>query len=183
MAIATTPASRDARQACSTTAESKPITAATAPCPTGTAACISLPRSRTKQTALSKLKAPAATKAEYSPKERPTVAAGVTPCLANTRSTAMLMVSTAGCVVSVWVSCSAGPPQITSLSGELRALFAAAKTSAASLNSAAISMPIPTYWLPWPGNKNTSLSICASLAEFQFVRLETTSIPGPGECP
>ena len=55
------------------------MTATIFPLPAGAAVSINSPRLATKETASSKERAPAATRAEYSPRERPATISGVMP--------------------------------------------------------------------------------------------------------
>ena len=61
------------------------MTATIFPFPAGAAVSINSPRLATKATASSKERAPAATRAEYSPRERPATISGVMPFSANRR--------------------------------------------------------------------------------------------------
>src|SRR3990167_4349891 len=68
-----------------------------APLPTGTASCIACPRILVKRTASSNAKAPAATKAEYSPRLCPATNAGsIEVSFCKERQTATLVVRSAG---------------------------------------------------------------------------------------
>ena len=84
------------RQISSTTGSSNPRMAAIAPVPTGTASCMNSPRRRTRLTASAKRRAPATTRAAYSPTLCPPTTAGTTPRSASARAPATLTVSTAG---------------------------------------------------------------------------------------
>ena len=64
-------------QPASTSAWAMPMMAAMAPTPTGTATCMARPRSRTVRTASAKERAPAATRAEYSPRLCPATKSGL----------------------------------------------------------------------------------------------------------
>ena len=61
------------------------MTATIFPLPAGAAVSINSPRFATKATASSNERAPAATRAEYSPKERPATISGVIPFSAKRR--------------------------------------------------------------------------------------------------
>jgi len=60
-------------------------TATIFPEPAGAASSMKLPRLATKATAVLKSRAPAATKAEYSPRERPATISGSIPLSAKSR--------------------------------------------------------------------------------------------------
>src|ERR1051326_1213626 len=57
----------------------------------------------------------------------------------------------AGCVFFVCLSSSSGPSKHTLLSGKPRSESARSKNSRASWLASERSLPIPTYWEPWPG--------------------------------
>ncbi len=84
-----------------------------APCPTGTAACMALPRKRSRRAVSAMESAPAAASAEYSPSEWPATQATwdfrLTPLASSTRITASDIAISAGCAFCVSVSVSAGP--------------------------------------------------------------------------
>ena len=61
------------------------MTATIFPLPAGAAVSMNSPRFATKATASSNERAPAATKAEYSPKESPATISGLMPFSANKR--------------------------------------------------------------------------------------------------
>jgi hypothetical protein len=67
-----------------------------APCPTGTASCMSCPRWRTVATASARDSVPAATSAEYSPRLCPATQSGRTPRASRTRKAATLTARMAG---------------------------------------------------------------------------------------
>ncbi|MNE41626.1 hypothetical protein D3C80_1357060 [compost metagenome] len=93
-----------------TTASSRPRIAAMAPCPAGTASCMSSPRRLTSFTASPRLRLPAATRALYSPRLWPETNAGrAPPSASHRRHKAIEAVRMAGWVLSVWLSCSSGP--------------------------------------------------------------------------
>ncbi len=58
----------------------------------------------------------------------------------------------AGWAFSVRLSSSSGPSQASRLIGSPRAESAAANTAAAAGDAWARAWPMPTNWLPWPGN-------------------------------
>src|ERR1700734_4094399 len=89
------------RQTAATLSNSRPKIPAIEQTPTGTASCIYLPRFRTVRTASVKLKVPAATCAEYSPRLCPATKRGLTPFSFTTRQAATDAVRIAGCVTSV----------------------------------------------------------------------------------
>jgi hypothetical protein len=104
------PRRKPPRNTSATSASSAPSTAAMAPVPAGTAACIRRPRSRTSFAASASDSAPAATSAAYSPRLWPAKRAGCAPPAAtHARQAATSAASSAGCVNSVWLSCSSGP--------------------------------------------------------------------------
>ena len=90
-------------------AQLPPITAAIAPVPTGTASCMYWPRARTVRTASDKLKAPAATSAEYSPRLCPATNDGRRFRFPRGAKRRYRNVRIAGCVFSVNCKSSAGP--------------------------------------------------------------------------
>ena len=69
--------------------------------------------------------------------------------------------SSAGWAFSVRLSSSSGPSQASRVMGSPRASSAAANTAAAAGEASARARPIPTDWLPWPGNTNAIWLICA----------------------
>ncbi|MNV52005.1 hypothetical protein D3C71_1440760 [compost metagenome] len=100
----------DSSQALAIAALSRPMMADIAPVPSGTASCISLPRSSTRRIAAWKSSTPAQTSAEYSPRLWPAMMAGILPpCCCQTRKIATEAASNAGCVCQVLFSSSAGP--------------------------------------------------------------------------
>ena len=88
--------------------------------PTGTASCISSPRRRTRRRASAKSRAPAATRAEYSPRLCPATATGRTLAArpSSARWIAIEAARSAGCVLAVSCSSSSGPSQQSRESGE-----------------------------------------------------------------
>src|SRR5207244_335593 len=113
LAMSTTSPLAASAHTCSTTPRPTPITAAMAPVPTGTAACMNSPRRRTTRTASASDSVPATTSAEYSPRLWPAASAGFIPRSAQAAAAAALAVSTAGCVLAVSASSVSGPSNIT----------------------------------------------------------------------
>ena len=88
---------------------SAPRSAAIAPCPTGTAACIACPRSFSSFAVVERSKAPAAHSAEYSPSEWPATkpaafSSDTPPSAVSTRNTASAFAMIAGWAFSVSIS-------------------------------------------------------------------------------
>ena len=138
---------------CSAIGRSIPIRAAMAPVPTGTASCMNSPRRRTRRTASAKPSAPPTTSAEYSPRLWPAARSGVTPRSARAAAAATLAVSTAGWVLAVRASSSAGPSKQRRESGKPSAASASAHTARAPGEASARARPIPTSCEPWPGKR------------------------------
>ena len=128
-----------------------------APVPTGTACCMARPRMRKSRAVSASVKAPAAASAEYSPSEWP-----ATNCASRARSTPASASSTrmaasdtaisAGCAFSVSVSLSAGPSHMVAVSFSPSAASTSSNTARAGAKASASALPMPTAWLPWPGN-------------------------------
>src|SRR5580704_6312771 len=137
-----------------TFSRSIPRIAAMAPTPAGTASCIYLPRLRTVRTASEKLSVPAATWAEYSPKLCPATKLGFKPFSHKTRQAAVDAVRIAGWVISVIRNFSSGPSKHNCDSLKPSASSASSKVWRATEYFSASSLPIPTAWDPWPGNRN-----------------------------
>jgi hypothetical protein len=72
---------------------------------------MSSPRRPVTRSASSNDIAPAATHAEYSPRLCPATNAGSKPAASTSRHAAMLCVSSAGCVCTLFFRSSAGPSQ------------------------------------------------------------------------
>ena len=136
------------RQAASTSAALTPRMAAMAPTPTGTATCMARPRSRTVATAAPKVRAPAATRALYSPREWPATKSGLGRRAPKARTTMVLWVRMAGWVCSVSFSWSSGPWAISAERGNPRTSSASWSTAWAAGSAAARSTPMPTAWEP-----------------------------------
>ena len=136
-------------QTASTASGDRPNSAAIAPTPGGTAACISRPRSRTMRSASAKSSAPAATSAEYSPRLCPATHVGrrSLSCV-NTRHAATLVARIAGWVLCVRVSSASGPEKQICDSPKPRAASASANVCAAAGNRSANARPIPTVCEP-----------------------------------
>ena len=136
-----------------------PSKAAMAPCPTGTAFCIACPRNFNNRAVSAKENVPAAASAEYSPNECPatnlTVRPMSKPCsFSSTRMTASETAMMAGWAFSVRVSASLGPSHMMADSFWPSAASTSSNTSLAAEWAAASSLPMPTSWLPCPGNTN-----------------------------
>jgi hypothetical protein len=124
-----------------------------APTPSGTASCMNRPRARTARTASPRESAPAATSAEYSPREWPATKSGRLPCRASTAKVAAETVRIAGWVLAVSFSADSGPSKMSLASGSQRAASAASNTARASGKRLASSRPMPTDCEPWPGKR------------------------------
>ena len=130
-----------------------------APAPTGTASCMYRPRFRTSAAASRNFIAPAATRAEYSPRLCPATKSGWIPFASRTRKTAVDIVSIAGWVFSVSFSFSSGPSNERREIGKSKATSASAKATRASGNFSERSRPMPAYWEPCPGNRKATFMI------------------------
>ena len=150
----TTSPSAASAHARATSPASRPITAAIAPRPTGTASCMNRPRRRTIRTASAKSNVPAHTCAEYSPRLWPATNAGSNPRDASSRLAATLTVRMAGCVFSVRRSWSSGPSKIRRLSGSPSASSASSNVARQTSNASASAFPMPTVCDPCPGKMN-----------------------------
>ena len=135
-----------------------PSSAAMAPCPTGTAACIACPRIFRSRAASATLSAPAAASAEYSPSEWPatylTLSARRKPFSSSTRITASETAISAGWAFSVSVRVSSGPLNMISESFWPSAASTSSNRARAVACALASSAPMPTAWLPCPGKTN-----------------------------
>jgi len=74
----------------------------------------------------------------------------------STRRTASETAISAGWAFSVSVSVSAGPSNTMALSLLPSASSTSPKTCRAGAKFAASALPMPTVWLPWPGNTKTT---------------------------
>src|SRR5712692_7536845 len=146
-------------QTSATTACDKPMIAAIAPTPEGTASCMYVPRLRTSCTASANFSPPAATSAEYSPRLCPATKSGVKPFSASTRNTATEQVKIAGCVLAVSLRSSSVPSKHILEIEKPRASSASLKTAFAAGYFPASSLPIPGYCEACPGNTNATLPI------------------------
>src|SRR5437763_2185952 len=146
-------------QAPATTAGDKPIMAAIAPTPAGTASRMYVPRLRTNCTASANFREPAATRAEYSPRLCPATKSGARPFSASTRNTATEQVKIAGCVLAVSLSSSSVPSKQILEIEMPSALSASLKTALAAGYLSASSLPMPGYCEACPGNTNATLHI------------------------
>ena len=147
------PSSRVNGAACSqivpACAISTPSSAAIAPAPAGTAACIASPRRRSRAAVALTGRLPAAASALYSPSEWPSTMTARSaslnpPSASSTRSTASDIAISAGWVFRVAVSSSDGPSNINLDSRCLSVSSTSWKTSRAGANAAARSRPMPT---------------------------------------
>ena len=134
-------------------ARSAPSRAAIAPSPTGTAACMARPRIFKSRAVSARLRAPAAARAEYSPREWPATYAtrseSDTPLVSlNTLMAASDTAMSAGWAFSVSVRSASGPSHINLESGCPRASSTSEKTDWAAGKALASSAPMPTAWLP-----------------------------------
>ena len=78
------------------------------------------------------------------------------PRLRSTRSAASDTAISAGCAFSVSVSVSAGPSQMMLVSFSPSAASTSSNTARAGAKASARALPMPTVWLPWPGNMNAT---------------------------
>ena len=142
-------------QTSATVGSSRPIIAAIEPTPSGTALCMRPPRLWTSLTPSLTERAPEATSAVYSPRLWPAMQTGSTAVpssCSSARNIATLTVSIAGCVISVWASCSGVPLNIMSLSEKPSASSASSKILFAAIYLSQTSFPIPGRCAPCPGN-------------------------------
>ncbi len=154
--ISPSAASRHTR---STSSGDRPITAAIAPAPGGTACCIARPRTRTSDTASPSESAPAATSAPYSPRLCPAAkdTSGARPSRSTSAaSSAALVATSAGGVFSVSTSWSSGPSKHRRDRGSPSAASASSKAARAAAERSHTSRPMPTIWEPWPGKRSAS---------------------------
>ena len=70
----------------------------------------------------------------------------------STRITASDTAISAGCAFSVSVSLSAGPSHMIAESFSPSAASTSSNTARACGKASASALPMPTAWLPWPGN-------------------------------
>src|SRR5690606_2147294 len=158
LAGTTTSSPEASAQMLRTRSSSAPITAAIAPVPAGAASCISWPRMRTRCAASCSAIAPAATSAVYSPRLWPASATGVAPPAAcQARHTATPAASRAGCVYSVRLSCSSGPPYDSAHRSTPAPSEASAKVSRTSACCSDSSASIASDCDPCPGKTNASV--------------------------
>ena len=127
-----------------------------APAPTGTARCMARPRRFSRRAASRRLRAPAAARAVYSPREWPATKAALSeslnpPSLSSTASTARLTAIRAGWAFSVRVRSASGPSNMSRVRRCPRASSISSKTRRAEPKASASARPIPTAWDPWPG--------------------------------
>ena len=130
LAISATSPCAASAQIRSTAGSSRPMIAAIAPVPTGTASCMNSPRLRTMRTASEKRTAPATTSAVYSPRLWPAASAGRRPRSAHAVAAATDAVSTAGCVLAVSAR-SAGPSKASRMRSKPTASLASSKMALA----------------------------------------------------
>ena len=132
---------------------SAPSSAAIAPTPTGTAACIARPRSLSNLAVVARSNDPAAHSAEYSPRLCPATNCAAfsrltPPSFVSARNTASACAMIAGWAFSVSVNCSTGPWRISLNSPCPSASSTSPNTSRAARLASASAAPIPTAWLP-----------------------------------
>ena len=170
LSLATSHTSPSAAAAASAVALSisAPSSAHIAPTPTGTAACIACPRSLSSRAVSASENAPAAASAVYSPRLCPAtqspLSTSETPnSFSSTRRVAMALAMIAGWAFSVSVSWSSGPSRMIAQSFCPSASSTSSNTSRAAALAAASSLPMPTFWLPWPGKMKARI-------EFSFGR-------------
>ncbi len=147
--------------AAATASGASPMTAAIAPCPTGTASCMKRPRRLTSTTASSSVSAPAATRAAYSPSEWPAATEGATPLAFRTSKTATECVRMAGCVTAVCLRSSSLPSkEVFEIDRPRGASAASARsyTRFASGKASARSFPMPANCEPCPGKRKARLT-------------------------
>ncbi len=152
------------------------LLASTAHIAPGSAAASAMrsPRWRATRSASSRPSAPEAASAVTSPKLCPTAQAAERPTLRSTARVARLAAPIAGCAHSVrvslarersaWSAAKPGRGNTTSCSGSFGTSEAAwSHTSRAQPRDVARPRPMPTYWLPCPGNtKHTPPSTASS---------------------
>ena len=78
--------------------------------------------------------------------------------------------SSAGWAFSVRLRSSSGPSQARRVIGSPSAASAAANTAAAAGEDSARARPMPTNWLPWPGNTSANLAHLAQRSRSGFAR-------------
>ena len=137
---------------------SAPISAAMAPSPGATARCMASPRMRSRRAVSAIEKVPAAESAEYSPSECPATKAtsrfrSRPRSASSTRRAARLAAIRAGWALAVRVSSSTGPSNISRERFWERAASTSSNTARACGKASARALPMPTAWLPWPGNR------------------------------
>ncbi len=141
-----------------------PLTASITPGSPGTAS-ISSPRRRAIRSREARSKAPAACRAVTSPKLCPATQSGRRPTERSTRNSAAECAASAGCAHPVAVSRSCRSWSSSSENeggGKTRSRSSGPKSRSAASSQAsrpeerctARSAPMPTYWLPCPGNRN-----------------------------
>ncbi len=166
LSLATSQTSPSAAAAASAVALSRsaPSSAHIAPTPTGTAACIACPRSLSSRAVSASENAPTAHNAVYSPSECPAthspLAAIDRPAsFSNTRSTAIALAMIAGWALAVSTSSSSGPSRMIRDRFCPSASSTSSNTSRATALASASSAPMPTLWLPCPGNTNAVIAL------------------------
>ena len=143
-----------------------------APTPTGTAFCMAWPRVRNSRAASAMVKAPAAASAEYSPSEWPATncasrARSRPASASSTRMAASETAISAGWAFSVSVSVSAGPSKMMALSLLAERLVDLGEhLRGPARNSSASALPMPTVWLPCPGNTKATAMSCLANSRF-----------------
>ena len=134
---------------------------------------ITFPRVQTAFRPFSKSKIPAATAAAYSPRLWPITTSGLMPKEDKRRIIAISAVSTAGCVISVFLMAASrsaifsfvSPGLLHRVSVSVWPMMfcsrrsASSKVSCTTLYLEAKSFIISTYWEPWPGNIKQTLGL------------------------
>ena len=155
------PCAWPASAAASASSSEAPSSAAIAPLPTGTAACIASPRIRKSLAVSPTLSAPAAQSAVYSPSEWPAAYFASVILTPNSASSAAMAATpqaiSAGCVFAVRVSSSPGPFHMSFERFCPSASSTSSKMARAAGKASDKAWPMPTNWLPWPGNVNASV--------------------------
>src|SRR3546814_732954 len=127
--------------------------------------------------------APAATSAEYSPRLWPASAAGIAPpCCRHARHTATPAASSAGCVYSVRLSCSSGPPCDSAHRSTPAPSDASTNASRTSGCSSESSASIASDCEPCPGNTNASVE-AVTHEPCEKASRDDTGEPAPASVP
>ena len=158
LATSSTSAWAQIPHSCVAEASSAPISASMPEGTASAAACIATPRRRTRRTASAKVIEPAATSAVYSPSDSPAAATnGGSPWERSAASAIRLATRMAGWLRSVRPSSASGPSAISRPMGQAEHLLRLGSSSRPAAGTwVARSLPMPTYWAPWPGNTSAS---------------------------